>query len=622
MNPLPARATRPTHRLPFLAAGIALAIAMLVLVVIDWLGERDALLATLRTQARIVAENSVAALVFEDPAAGQANLATLVGHPPVRAAALYRSSPGVAPTLFAQYTTPGHETAFAPQGLPAPRLTEFHVSAPIPFHDEIVGQVLIIAGVGEVAGRVGRYLFTVIVVAGFALTLAYLLTGGLRRRIFEAEQQLETRANYDELTGLPNRSLFNDHLETAIATACRGERPLALLFCDLDNFKVINDSLGHAEGDRLLKLVAQRLRGAMRHSDAIGRLGGDEFVAILHDCDADAASRIADHVIRTLLTPFRLDTRSLSVGTSVGIALYPHDGTTAGELLRAADTALYAAKSSGRNMFHFFSRELDERAHERLALEHGLRSALARGELHLHYQPQVSLATRGVIGAEALLRWHSPEFGEVSPARFIPIAEECGLIGEIGAWVLDQACRQAREWIGPLPGFVIAVNLSARQLADPALAGEIAACLHRNGLAPQQLELELTESALLTHAPEVDANLLALDAMQVGLSLDDFGTGYSSLAYLKRLPIRRLKIDRAFVQHLPGNADDAAIVAAILALAGALDMEVVAEGVESDAQCAFLTEAGCHHAQGWWFGRPMAPEAFAQRYAQPGEGAS
>ena len=327
-----------------------------------------------------------------------------------------------------------------------------------------------------------------------------------------------------------------------------------------------------------------------------------------------AASHVAEHVISALSEPYALQGQELSLGTSVGIAMYPRDGADAGALLRAADTALYAAKSAGKGVYQFFSPALERQAHERMALESGLRRALTQGQFRVHYQAQVDVASGAVVGAEALIRWKSPDFGDVPPARFIPIAEESGLIGEIGAWVLDEACRQAHEWIEWIPAFVIAVNLSARQLNDPMLAERVGACLSRHVLAPMQLELEITESALLTSTNVVHDNLRALDTLGVHLSLDDFGTGYSSLGYLKRLPISRLKIDQGFVRQLPEDADDAAIVEAIVALAGALDMTVVAEGVETEAQLEFLRKTGCQYAQGWLIGKALAPEEFTARH--------
>lgn len=606
-----ARAARSSIRLQLLGAGLALGIAMLALVALEYLEEREILLGTLETQARVVGEGSVAALVFNNAGAASKQLASIGAATSLRHAALYRVNEETDETvLFAAYAAPGVESALPEDGVPSRGLMQIAVTLPVEFDEQVLGLVYMESGVEEVLARVGRYLITVLLVISGALGIAYLLTGGLRRHIAETERMLETRAYYDELTGLPNRNLFNDRMARAIARARREGIPLTLLFCDLDNFKVINDSLGHAAGDVLLQHVADRLRGVMRVSDTVCRLGGDEFVAILEGSDANAAAHVAEHIIAALSAPYLLGARTLSIGTSLGIAIYPEDGKDAGELLRAADTALYAAKSAGRSVFRFFSRELDAQAHDRMALESGLRQALGKGELHLHYQPQVAMESGAVVGAEALLRWHSAEFGDVPPARFIPVAEDSGLIREIGTWVLQEACRQARVWRAHHPDFVMAVNISALQLNEPRLVDEVAACLARFGIPPAQLELEITESALLNQSGTVDATLRALDELGVHLSLDDFGTGYSSLGYLKRLPIDRLKIDRGFVENLPHSADDAAIVEAIMALAGALRMSVIAEGVETEEQLIFLHQAGCACAQGWLFGRAVAPAEF------------
>ena len=608
-------ATGLNSRLQLLAAGLALAIAMAVLVSIEYVKERDALLTTLEAQARIVGEGSVAALVFDDPANAAANLASLRSIVSIRAAALYRhGKPGAPAQQFAEYYAPGVSLQLPAERTREATLPHLAVSVPIVMEERDVGFIYIVSSPDVLLAHIGRYLITVLLVAAGALALAYVLTGGMRRHIADTERMLDAHAHYDELTQLPNRRMFNQRMKRSVANARANQTTLALLFCDLDNFKVINDSLGHAAGDALLGLVAQRLRSAVRQSDTIFRIGGDEFVAILEESDDSAATVVAAHIIEALATPFALGERSLSIGTSIGIAVYPRDGSDAGHLLRAADTALYAAKSSGRNMARFFNQALDVQAHERMALESGLRRALQLQEFHLHYQAQIDVATGAVIGAEALLRWRSPEFGDVPPARFIGLAEECGLIGEIGSWVLNEACCQTSAWTRLIPGFVMAINLSGRQLDDPKLADEIKACLKRFDITAQQLELEITESTLLTHSEEMQANLRALDDMDLGLSLDDFGTGYSSLAYLKRLPIARLKIDRGFIQDLPHDTDDAAIVSAIIALAGSLGMDVVAEGVETEEQLAFVRDAGCRFVQGWLFGKAMPPDEFESKY--------
>lgn len=609
MNP-EQRRSGTSPRLPMLVATLALAFAVLGLVIIDFIVERNSILRTLEAQARVVGENSIPALVFDNPSVAETNLASLASNPFLRGAAIHSAALTADRSLFAYYQHDPSDRFFVADGELNPHVFDLVAHYPVTWQGETIGEVMIVTHARELFNRAAIYLATVVSVAAAALVLVLLLTTGLRRRVAATEHQLALRANYDDLTGLANRRLLKESLDSAVLVAQRRKQSIAVLFCDLDNFKVVNDSLGHALGDRLLKQVAQRLRDSIRRSDLIARIGGDEFVAVLAGSNESDAAHVAEHILQSLLPSFDLDGRSLSVGTSIGIAIYPTDGDNAGDLLRAADTALYAAKNAGRNNFHFFSHMLGAKAHERLSIEHGLRQALERDDLRVHYQPQVELTSGRLIGAEALLRWESSEFGNVSPAVFIPIAEECGLIGEIGYRVLDEACRQTSAWLRHHPDFVVAVNVSVRQLTDPSLATQVENCLRKNNLAPRHLNLEITESALLTKTTDVDNNLLALDRLGVGLNLDDFGTGYSSLGYLKQLPIDCLKIDQGFVRQLPKNANDAAIVSAVIALAHALDMLVLAEGVETEAQRDYLRRAGCTQAQGWFFGRPVSPEAF------------
>ncbi|MDX5445728.1 MAG: EAL domain-containing protein [Zoogloeaceae bacterium] len=592
---------------------------MLALVVLEFVDQRTATLAHLESQARVAAEGSAAAMVFESPASAQSTLESLSSLPAIRSALLYRaaeSGKGAAP--FAYYLAPAERLPFdRPEPDQAQWWSDLIVHAPVQVSGQTYGKLYLTASAQPIWRNLQRYAATVLLVASGALCIAYLLTSGLRRRITSAEKLLETRANFDELTGLPNRSLFNDRLSAALSEGARGNRQFAVLYCDLDNFKVVNDSLGHSVGDRLLSVIAERLQHAIRAEDTLCRLGGDEFLALIRGGGEDAATRVAKHIIDHLSKPYVLDEHTFSVGTSVGIAIYPRDGHNAEELLRAADTALYEAKSRGRSRWCLFSPKLDERAQERLRLESGLRSGFAAGQLTIHFQPQVNTVSRRVIGAEALLRWSSPEFGEVSPARFIPIAEQCGLIREIGAWVLDEACRQATSWIARCPDFVLSVNLSPAQLHDRELAKTVARCLTERGFPAARLELEITETALTSDDNEVVDILEELGGLGIRLSLDDFGTGYSSLGRLKQLPISRLKIDRSFVSRLPEDAGDATIVNAIIAMAKALSMEVIAEGVESEDQLSYLMSAGCFEAQGWLFGRAQTATQFEAQFLTP-----
>ena len=427
--------------------------------------------------------------------------------------------------------------------------------------------------------------------------------------------QLEHQANYDALTGLPNRNLLHDRLRQAVYGQ-RDKRSIAVVFMDLDHFKVVNDSLGHSTGDLLLKAMADRLRTALREGDTVGRVGGDEFVLILNDqVNEEIMYRAMQRIIGRISEPVTIDGKELYVTCSAGISIYPQDGRDVDTLLKNADAAMYRAKEHGRSNFQFYTSEMNERVNERLALEAALRRALERNELALHYQPKVSMKTGGIVGAEALVRWMHPEWGLVRPARFIPLAEETGLIVTIGEWVLREACRQTRAWIhaGLEPGNV-SVNLSVRQFRQEGLVRTVSRILEETGLDPSKLEMELTESMVMHNVEAAIAVLQGLKQLGVGLSLDDFGTGYSSLSYLKDLPIDTLKIDRSFVRDIGAGeeADDGVLAQAIISLGHALHLKVIAEGVETDAQMRFLRRNACDEVQGFFYGEPVPPDAHAR----------
>ncbi|MFN3985877.1 MAG: EAL domain-containing protein [Rhodocyclaceae bacterium] len=435
-----------------------------------------------------------------------------------------------------------------------------------------------------------------------------------------AEADIQHLAHHDALTGLANRFSLYARLEQAIADARRNGQALAVLFLDLDRFKNINDSLGHHIGDALLVQVAQRLRASVREADVVARLGGDEFVVVLHGVDgANDAAHVAEKLLETLSRAYPLEGTELHVTPSIGISLFPDDSGDATGLMRHADAAMYHAKSRGRANFQFFTEELNHRATERLSLESALRGAVARGELELWYQPQIGAADGRVIGVEALIRWRHPDKGLIGPATFIPIAEETGLIVDIGTWVVCKACRQAMEWeargIGPLG---MSVNLSARQMRDVELVDIVEAVLQATGLPPGRLELEITESSVMEH-PEVAIELLrALKRLGVRLAIDDFGTGHSSLSYLKLFPLDRLKIDKSFVSDIEEDANDAAIVAAAVSLAHNLGLSVIAEGVETATQVERLCALGCDELQGYHFSHPLQADAFEAFFHQYG----
>lgn len=429
----------------------------------------------------------------------------------------------------------------------------------------------------------------------------------------QAESHLRFAVNYDRLTGLPNRSQFYQQLNAAVARALRHNGRLAVLFIDLDRFKNINDTLGHDLGDDLLKEVAARLRALVRGSDGVARLGGDEFVVLLESLEhAEDAALVAQKILAALAQPFNLGGRELSLSASIGVSAFPDDGLDSSSLLKNADIALYRAKAQGKNIFQLYSAQMNSHTVERLSLETDLRRALDRQELALHYQPKIELRSGRVLGVEALVRWQHPERGLISPATFIPLAEETGLIGPISEWVLARACAQCRAWLDQgLPPLRMAVNLSAVQLARGDLLRQVAEALEQSGLDPGALELEITESTVMENAARAREVLHQLKARGIGLAIDDFGTGYSSLGYLKRLPIDSVKIDRSFVSGLPADADDAAITQAVIAMAHSLGLRVVAEGVETEAQLAFLRHQGCDEAQGYLLGHPLPAEALA-----------
>jgi diguanylate cyclase (GGDEF)-like protein len=434
-----------------------------------------------------------------------------------------------------------------------------------------------------------------------------------------ADQRVVHMAHHDALTGLPNRTLLADRVGQAIARAHRSGGMLAVLFLDLDRFKNVNDSFGHAVGDMLLTSVSARLTASRREDDTVARLGGDEFIISIPDVSgAPEAEAVAARILADLAKPFTISGHQLHADGSIGIALYPRDGDTAETLMRNADTAMYHAKESGRANYQFFSAQLTERVSRRLSTETNLRRALERGEFIVHYQPLVNLATGHVDGGEALLRWPQEDQRIISPVEFIPIAEDTGLIVPLGEWVLLEACAQAQAWQAQHPGLRVAVNLSARQFRQKNLIGMIEQVLGESRLAPSLLELELTEGMLMHNVEEAARILLRLDEIGVRLAIDDFGTGYSSLSYLKRFPIHTLKIDRSFVRDISTDPDDAAIVTAIVAMARSLNLVVTAEGVETEEQAAFLRSLTCDYAQGFHFGQPMPSTEFAARLGVAG----
>ena len=428
----------------------------------------------------------------------------------------------------------------------------------------------------------------------------------------EAEKRIQFMAHYDALTGLPNRALLYDRLSQNLSHSQRNDKRVAVLFLDLDRFKTINDSLGHTVGDLLLQSVAERLKECLRAGDTVARLGGDEFVVILPDLeDTNYAGLVAGKILKCVAEPHVIKNNDLSTTASVGISVYPQDGGDRETLIKNADVAMYKSKEAGRNNYLFFQGEMNARAVERLSMENSLRRALERDEFALYFQAQVDAAAGRIIGAEALIRWLHPAMGLVMPGKFIPIAEESGMIVAIGEWVLRAACMKNRAWQeAGLPPVPVAVNLSALQFRQKELVQVVANTLRETGLEPRYLELELTESGIVQNAEAAINTLKELKSMGVLLSIDDFGTGYSNLGYLKRFPIDKLKIDQSFVRDLATDPDDAAIVRAIISLAKSLQLRAIAEGVETKEQLDFLSDHGCDEIQGYYFSKPVPEEEF------------
>jgi len=438
-----------------------------------------------------------------------------------------------------------------------------------------------------------------------------------------AEEQIRLLAYYDALTGLPNRRFFLQQLEQALIYANRNDRMLAVLFLDLDRFKLVNDTLGHGVGDRLLQDVADRLLRCVRRGDClaraeedgppslVSRLGGDEFTIMLSDIDHfQDVAKVARRILEAISLPYSLEGQEVFLSTSIGISLYPFDASTASDLIRNADGAMYQAKEQGRNGYQIYDESMNAKALERIILESQLHKALKEEEFTIYYQPQVSSRTGRVVGVEALVRWNSRELGIVEPGRFLPLAEEIGLVVQIDQWMMRHACRQHKIWLDAgLPPFTLALNISGQHFLKNDLLDTVTAVLKETGLEPGLLELELTEGVLMAHTEKTVKTLQALKEMGVRLAIDDFGTGFSSLSYLKRFPLDVLKIDRTFINDITSDPDDAAITLATIEMAHTLKLQVIAEGVETQAQLDFLNDHGCDTYQGYLFSRPVPPDA-------------
>ena len=576
-------------------------LALLALLAWQYGLARNDLVEGLRAEATLIGHHLAPLLSQGDTEAAQDMMRQFDHLPTILAAAAY-SADG---KLLAYYRRASDEV---PQRLPNGQALGYafdRVTLQLPLSNAN-GWLLVKASLRPVHDRVVWFALAVSLIMATSIALAWMLSAGRRRRLFRVEQGLRHLANYDALTGLPNRVLFRRHLKRALASAASAGGTVTVMFVDLDNFKIINEALGHEVGDRLLREVGRRLARLAGHEVLLGRLGGDEFGIVLANTDREAAARFAERTLQVLSRPFELLDQPVYIGASIGIALGPNDGADASTLLKRADAAMYQAKDNGKNSYQFFSADLHLKALQHFTCEMSLRRALERGELALYYQPQVEVETRQIVGVEALLRWKSAEFGTLASGDFIAIAEQSGLINQLGAWAIETACHQARAWADAgLDGLTVSVNLSVRQLHTCDIVRLVRDTLDKTGLAPNLFELEITETVLMKHNAEVMDKLKALTELGVRLAIDDFGTGYSSLAYLRRLPVHRLKIDKSFVRDSHVTPDDAAIAAAIISMARKLGIEVTAEGVENEEQLNLLKQAGCHLVQGYYFGSPL-----------------
>ncbi|GGY37585.1 putative bifunctional diguanylate cyclase/phosphodiesterase [Pseudoduganella albidiflava] len=618
MKLLPFRSA-PTGRMPIaatlrsgqlVAAVAALVIAGAVLIAYQLLEIRQAMMDGARVQVAIVADSVTAPLMFGDREVAQETLRAFRYAQGLKAVGIYDGQG----RHFAEFSYPDSRL---PPGLAAARVARddgIVVTETVRYRGQVVGHTVLHVGTERLRGAMLRYVGLLAVASLGAMLVVATLGRATRARVAAAERELDYMAHTDHVTQLPNRHATYAHLEKALGEAGADGTQLALLLVDLDNFKTVNDTAGHAAGDELLKKVAEALTGAVRTTDLVGRIGGDEFAIIVAPVPGRAtALGIADKVTQALRHPISVAGGEFFATASVGVCMYPDDASALSELVSSADTALYHAKQSGRNRLAEFVPAMTAATQRRAVLERELRRAIDAGQLAVHYQPQFACASGELVGVEALLRWRHPEHGQISPAEFIPIAEESGLIVQLGSWVLQRACAEVAGWQrAGGPALTLAVNMSARQLREPGFIEDVTRALSDSGLAPGRLELELTESVLMEDVSGAISFMQAVRALGVRLAIDDFGTGYSSLAYLQTFPINQLKVDRSFVQLLPQRGET--IILAVLALARGFGLTVVAEGVEEQRQLDWLRHAGCDVVQGYLLGAPMAADVLAARY--------
>lgn len=604
--------------LSLLSTGLTLLIAFTLLMAHQYVVGRQLMLEELEVEAAIIAANSAAALAFNDRKAAQETIGVVDLTLRITDGALYLADGTLLASASASVrgASPNRNIGSARRHLDeVATVTTYGFFSGVLRQDvrvegTTVGTLVLHVSFASLYRRLLEYALGVLGIATAAMALAYRLTGGLRRRMTRAEEQLEQMALYDQVTGLPNRRLFERELSQAVRHVAREGKGAALLFIDVDDFKKVNDALGHAAGDQVLMMIGQRMTSVLRSGDVVARIGGDEFGIILYRIeDPESAARLARLLIDAIGQPLLTEPTTSHVGLSIGMLLLPADSDDPTTLLRRADMAMYVAKTHGKNGFHFFSEEIDIRVRGELKLEAGLRQALQDGGrgLWVAYQPQLCANSKRLVGVEALLRWRHEDGRQVSPGEFIPVAEQSGLITELGDWVLNQVCRDlAAMRLSGLDLPKVSVNVSPRQLRrGPGMVEDFCRTLLRFGEPVERFAFEVTENALMEEGGSVV--LEAFHAAGFLLSIDDFGTGYSSLGYLKRFQVSEIKIDQCFVRNLPADAEDAAIVRAVVQMSRAMNMKVVAEGVETEAQAEFLRSCDCHILQGYLLGRPMPP---------------
>ena len=603
-----------------IAAGIALLLAVLLLIVVESVILRSALLDETRVEAELIAENVAAAMVFQDSKSATEIIRTLHASSIFIGAAAIDNEGATLAAYPMGFGSPGPDYRQFGDTDHRFSLHRLEMLVPIRNQRDEIGRLYLVVSTSAFFRQVGIFALVSLSIELVALLVAYTLLSRVRHSVRQAEQRLTHQAHVDAVTGLANRNAFNERLEFATSEGGRFGDPLAMLLLDLDNFKQVNDTLGHHAGDDLLRQVAQRLLRTMRRDDIVARLGGDEFAVILKGVrDRGEVAQVCTKIVEAFAAPYRVMDTDFFVTASIGGAVFPEDARDPHALTRNADTAMYRAKMAGKNAFEMFLPEMNADVKKRVSLESSLRLALDRQELSLHYQPQIDVMSGRLLGFEALLRWCSPEHGNVSPVDFIPIAEDSGMIVPIGDWVIAEALKDIRAWNdGRAHKLKVAVNLSARQLRVEGIDTLIARQLVAAAVPAEWLEIELTESMVMENVHAQIEAFQRLKELGVRLSVDDFGTGYSSMSYLKRLPIHNLKIDRSFVNDISRDSNDLAIATAIVALGHSLGLTVTAEGIETEAQAEALLNLGCDIGQGYLYSRPMPAGMIADFIARHG----